>query len=106
MTDPTLEKLNTLENEVYNFGSKYVVLLEKIGEYLNATNVGEVNENDFKMDELLKHLAYLKDEMHKQVDEIYIENSYQHLTKSHSDLNEQLNSLNELKNKIKKMLTN
>jgi hypothetical protein len=98
----TIKKLNAMENEINEFSLKYMELLGKIRDYL-CGGIYRVNEDDFKIDDLIKKLIYIKEDLHKQVDEIYKEESYQHVVKLQNDLTENLNSIHELKNRLQKM---
>jgi hypothetical protein len=101
MTDITLDNLNRIENSVYDFGMKFCVLLEKLKEYMDGNTVAGINEKDFNLEDIIKHLNMIREEMHRQVDDIYKENSLNHLAKLYNDIQEQLNNLSQLKNKFK-----
>ncbi len=95
MSDHILNNLNKIENDIYDFGIKISVLLERIKDYMNG-NILEINENDFKVEEIVFKLYSIRDEINSQVDEIYNENNFTHKNKLLADTMEQINNLNEL----------
>jgi hypothetical protein len=95
MSDHVLNNLNKIENDIHNFGIKVTTLLERIREYMNG-NILDINENDFKIEEIVSELHAIHDGINSQVDEIYNENNFRYKNKLLSDTHEQISSLNEL----------
>jgi hypothetical protein len=104
MSDITLDKLNSIENSIVEFGSKFTILLQKIQSQLNGETNGGIVENDLdlNLDEILKYLLYIKEEMHKQIDEVYKETNLSHLAKVMNDFQEQFVNLNYVASNFKK----
>ncbi len=95
MSDHVLNNLNKLENDIHDFGIRVSLLLEKLRDYMNGNKL-DINENDFKIEELVAKLYGIRDDINSQVDEIYNENNFSYKNKLLGDTNEQINSLNEL----------
>jgi hypothetical protein len=100
MTDQTLSHLNNLENHIYELGTKIHTLLEEINRYLQGEKTRDLNESNFNLDDILKTLSYVRDELHRQIDDIYKDNNFQHLPKSFGDMIEKINMLKELRNDL------
>jgi hypothetical protein len=101
MSEITLDKLNAIENSIHEFGIKFCILLEKIKLYMNG-DVTVINEKDLAIEEMMKYLQFIKEEMHKQIEEIYKDNNLSHLAKIFNDFQEQQQNLNILCNHFKK----
>ena len=101
MSDITLDKLNAIENSIHEFGIKFSNLLDKMNLYLKGEATG-INEKDLEMEEMMKYLQFIKEELHKQIEEVYKDNNLSHLSKIHNDFQEQLQNLNILGNHFKK----
>jgi hypothetical protein len=102
MSENTLNNLNSLENKIFEFGSSFVKLLEKIRLYLKGKLTNMINDEVFEreLDNIINNMILLKEELHKRVEEVYKENNLVHMSKLHTDLEEQYNSLIELKLKM------
>lgn len=101
MSDITLDKLNAIENSIHEFGIKFSNLLDKIRSYLNGeSNV--IKDKDFDLEEMMKYLQFIKEEMHKQIEDVYKDNNFSHMAKIYNDFQEQFQNLNMLGNHFKK----
>jgi hypothetical protein len=96
-----LDKLHTLENNIYTLGDKIYRILEKINSVLNGEDFTETNERNLNLEEIVKFIHTLKEDMHKQVEEVYKDKNFPHMTKSYNDILEQVNALNDIRSKIK-----
>jgi hypothetical protein len=101
MSEITLDKLNAIENSIYEFGIKFSNLLERIRLYLNG-DASVLNEKDLDLEEIMKYLEFIKEEMHKQIEEVYKDNNLSHMSKIYNDFQEQFQNLNLLGNHFKK----
>ena len=95
MSDHVLNNLNKVENDIYDFGIRIALLLETLRDYMNGNKL-DINEYDFKVEDLVAKLYAIRDDINSQVDEIYNENNFSYKNKLLGDTNEQINSLNEL----------
>lgn len=100
MSDPGLDKLSNLENQIYDLGVKLSVLLDNIRDNFSNDKGKYLNDSTLELDDIFKMINYIRDEMHKQIEDVYKENNFQHLSKAHLDVLEKLNCLKDLKDRI------
>ena len=96
MSDHILNSLNKIENDIYDFGNRVAFLLERIKEYLNGNILQDVNESEFKLEELIYKLFTIKEEIHNQIEEIYNDSNFRTRNKLQNDNLEQINYLNDI----------
>jgi len=96
MSDHILNNLNKIENDIYDIGSRIAFLLERIKEYLNGNILQDVNDSEFKIEELVYKLFSIKEEIHNHIDEIYNDSNFSTRNKIQNDNLEQINYLNDV----------
>jgi hypothetical protein len=101
MSDPFLNKLHELENSIYNFSEVFGILLKRLFEVINGTSANR--STDELIEELIRHLANIKEHMHKYIDEIYADTNFENKSKHYHDMVEQLALIKDLNNIFNKL---
>jgi hypothetical protein len=94
MSDPFLNKLNELENNIFDFSEIFHTFLRRIRDIIQGS--GSDSHVEDLLFELLKNLSNVKDHMHKYIDETYTDNNFENKNKSFQDMNEQMIYIKEL----------
>ena len=95
MSDPFLNKLNELENNIYDFSEIFNNFLKRLREVLNGTGPSITEE---LLEDLLKQLSNIKEHMHKYIDEVYTDTNFVNKSKHYYDMNEQIALIKDLNN--------
>lgn len=103
MSDEILDGLNTIENDIFEFGSVFGILLEMIRKKLNKDNANTCSNEDceIKLEEMITILSKIKDDLHKSTGKIYKENDFRYMSKNMNDVHELKNLINFVDNKFK-----
>lgn len=81
--------INSTDNGIKNIAnnSNGSISLPALSSEVNGTN----------LEDIFKLVSYVRDEMHKQVEDVYKEGNYYNLSKVNNDLLERINYIKEIK---------
>ncbi len=102
MTDEIINRLNTIENDVFEFAIEFKELMEMIKFKLSNEEKYSNDEFEKKLINLLSKLSKIKEEFFKSTEKIYKENSLKNLNKIKNDSYELRCFLMNIDEKIKR----
>jgi hypothetical protein len=106
MSDSLLKKLNEVENRIHYFSVDFTYLLKRLSEVITTQNNTDNKDIDLKLEDLLKQIYNIKEQMHKYIDDIYTDNSFEYKSRLYADILEQVALSKDLNISINNSLKN
>jgi hypothetical protein len=104
MSDVILNDLNKLENNIYDVSEFFKVLFNIMNNTVVKGDIGNQEGNEELLETIVNTLSTIKENMHKKIEVIYTENTFENKSKHLYDQNEQIvniKNLNLIFNKLK-----
>ena len=84
----SLDKLRTIEIDILGIGDKIADLFDKIQDVYGGKNYEDTNDKTLNLEDVLASITSTRDNLHKEVEELYNVNNYPYMTKLSNDFNE------------------
>jgi hypothetical protein len=102
MSDQILNKLNEVENNIIDFSEGFLGFLKRIREVVGGKSLGDSGTEEL-LEELIKNISTTKEHMHKYIDDIYTDTSFENKSKYYNDMREQLANIKDLNTVFNKL---
>lgn len=100
----SLDKLRSIEMDVLGLGDKLATLFDQIHETLTGKIHNEANNKTFNLEDILNQITQTRENMHKQVEEIYTDKNYPLMNKIENDLIEKEHEVPQIREYLNEML--
>ena len=84
----SLDKLRTIEIDILSIGDKIADLFDKIQDIYVGKSYDDTNDNTLNLEEVLKSISTTRENLHKEVEELYNVNNYPYKNKVSNEINE------------------
>ena len=84
----SLDKLRTIEIDILSIGDKIADLFDKIQDIYGGNNYDDTNDNTLNLEDVLKSISTTRENLHKEVEELYNVNNYPYKNKVSNEINE------------------
>ena len=84
----SLDKLRTIEIDILSIGDKIADLFDKIQDIYGGKNYDDTNDNTLNLEDVLKSISTTRENLHKEVEELYNVNNYPYKNKVSNEINE------------------
>ena len=84
----SLDKLRTIEIDILSIGDKIADLFDKIQEIYGGKSYDDTNDNTLNLEDVLKSISTTRENLHKEVEELYNVNNYPYKNKVSNEINE------------------
>ena len=84
----SLDKLRTIEIDILSIGDKIADLFDKIQDIYVGKSYDDTNDNTLTLEEVLKSISTTRENLHKEVEELYNVNNYPYKNKVSNEINE------------------
>lgn len=84
----SLDKLRTIEIDILSIGDKIADLFDKIQDIYGGKSYDDTNDNTLNLEDVLKSISTTRENLHKEVEELYNVNNYPYKNKVSNEINE------------------
>lgn len=84
----SLDKLRTIEIDILSIGDKIADLFDKIQDIYVGKSYDDINDNTLNLEEVLKSISTTRENLHKEVEELYNVNNYPYKNMVSNEINE------------------
>ena len=84
----SLDKLRTIEIDILSIGDKIADLFDKIQDIYGGKSYDDTNDNTLNLEDVLKSISTTRENLHKEVEELYNVNNYLYKNKVSNEINE------------------
>lgn len=84
----SLDKLRTIEIDILSIGDKIADLFDKIQDIYVGKSYDDTNDNTLNLEEVLKSISTTRENLHKEVEELYNVNNYPYKNMVSNEINE------------------
>ena len=84
----SLDKLRTIEIDILSIGDKIADLFDKIQDIYAGKSYDDTNDNTLNLEDVLKSISTTRENLHKEVEELYNVNNYPYKNKVSNEINE------------------
>ena len=84
----SLDKLRTIEIDILSIGDKIADLFDKIQDIYVGKSYDDTNDNTLNLEDVLKSISTTRENLHKEVEELYNVNNYPYKNKVSNEINE------------------
>ena len=84
----SLDKLRTIEIDILSIGDKIADLFDKIQDIYGGKSYDDTNDNTLNLEDVLKSISTTRENLHKEVEELYNVNNYRYKNKVSNEINE------------------
>ena len=84
----SLDKLRTIEIDILSIGDKIADLFDKIQDIYGGKNYDDTNDNTLNLEDVLKSISTTRENLHKEVEELYNVKNYPYKNKVSNEINE------------------
>ena len=102
MSDEIINRLNSIENDIFEFAIQFQELMEMIKSKLSNEEQYSNDEFEKKLVNLISKLSNIKEEFFKSTEKIYKENTLKNLNKIKNDSIDLRGFLGQLDEKLKR----
>lgn len=100
----SLDKLRSIEMDVLGLGDQLSTLFDHIHGSLNGKIYSETNDKVFNLEDILNQITQTRENMHKQVEEIYTDKNYPLMNRIENDLIEKEHEIPQIREYLNEML--
>ena len=84
----SLDKLRTIEIDILSIGDKIADLFDKIQDIYGGKSYDDTNDNTLNLEDVLKSISTTRENLHKEVEELYNVKNYPYKNKVSNEINE------------------
>ena len=84
----SLDKLRTIEIDILSIGDKIADLFDKIQDIYGGKSYDDTNDNTLNLEDVLKSISTTRENLHKEVEELYNVNNYPYKNMVSNEINE------------------
>ena len=84
----SLDKLRTIEIDILSIGDKIADIFDKIQDIYVGKSYDDTNDNTLNLEEVLKSISTTRENLHKEVEELYNVNNYPYKNMVSNEINE------------------
>ena len=84
----SLDKLRTIEIDILSIGDKIAHLFDKIQDIYGGKSYDDTNDNTLNLEDVLKSISTTRENLHKEVEELYNVKNYPYKNKVSNEINE------------------
>ena len=84
----SLDKLRTIEIDILSIGDKIADLFDKIQDIYGGKSYDDTNDDTVNLEDVLKSSSTTRENLHKEVEELYNVNNYPYKNKVSNEINE------------------